>query len=76
MVAILLQSHVLFRHAFYETFIHVHQVLVIVVIAVIWIHLKANHPLKSVLIASLALWLADVSSQTSAMMADTASSTD
>jgi len=59
--AIFIQSNVLLRHAFYETFLHVHQALAVIAVALLWVHLRANHPMKSLLITALAVWLADVS---------------
>ena len=45
-IAILLQSPSIFRHAFYETFLHVHILLVTVSIAVIWLHLTGLPQLR------------------------------
>ncbi|TKA30964.1 hypothetical protein B0A50_01932 [Salinomyces thailandicus] len=55
-IAILLQSPSIFRHAFYETFLHVHIALVIVAIAAVWIHLDSL-PQQSFVLAAIIVWV-------------------
>ena len=59
MVAILLQASSILRHAFYETFLHLHIALVILSIAGVWIHLDGL-PAKGYLKAVIVLWAAEV----------------
>lgn len=47
--AILLQSPSVLRHAFYEVFLGVHQVLAMLSVVVVWIHLKENKQQQLVL---------------------------
>lgn len=59
MVAILLQASSILRHAFYETFLHLHIALAILSIVGIWIHLDGL-PAKGYLKAVIVLWAAEV----------------
>lgn len=59
MVAILLQASSILRHAFYETFLHLHIALVILSIAGVWIHLDGL-PAKGYLKVVIVLWAAEV----------------
>lgn len=54
--AILLQSPSIVRHAFYETFLHLHIALVIVAIATVWIHLKGRAA-QVLLLGALICWI-------------------
>ncbi|SLM39844.1 ferric-chelate reductase [Lasallia pustulata] len=58
MVAILFQASSIFRHAFYETFLHLHIALAILSIAGVWIHLDGL-PAKGYLKAVIVLWAAE-----------------
>ncbi|KAF2857922.1 putative FRE ferric reductase-like transmembrane component [Piedraia hortae CBS 480.64] len=55
-VAILLQSPSILRHAFYETFLHVHQILVIIATVAVWVHLKSL-PQQALLAVAVAFWI-------------------
>lgn len=57
-LAILFLSPSPLRHAYYETFLHVHILLAIVSLATIWIHLKTLRQ-QSVLIAVVAVWIVE-----------------
>jgi hypothetical protein len=58
---ILFQSPSIFRHAFYETFLHVHFALAGLAVGAVWVHLN-KFPLQRKIIATvLAVWIADVS---------------
>lgn len=57
-VAILIQSPSAIRHAFYETFLHLHIALVILSFVGLWMHLSAL-PQRSLLIAAIAAWIFD-----------------
>ena len=57
-VAILLQSPSILRHAFYETFLHVHILLVLASVIVIWLHLDGFRQ-QSILTAATVCWLAE-----------------
>lgn len=59
MVAILLQASSILRHAFYETFLHLHIALAILSIVGIWIHLDGL-PQKGYVKAVIVLWAAEV----------------
>ncbi|KAL8719162.1 MAG: hypothetical protein Q9225_003802 [Loekoesia sp. 1 TL-2023] len=54
-VAIVLQASAALRHAFYETFLHLHIALVILSIVFLWKHLENTHPQKY-LLAVILLW--------------------
>ena len=57
---ILLQSPSVVRHAFYETFLHCHQVLALAAIIGVWVHCDLGQlPGKSYIRATLILWLLD-----------------
>lgn len=50
-------SSSMFRHAFYETFKLLHVALVILIIIVLWFHLKlANIPQLTILYGVVGLW--------------------
>lgn len=57
-VAILLQSPSIIRHAFYETFLHVHIVLAFVSVVVTWIHLKEDKQ-QNLVLAAIVCWIAE-----------------
>lgn len=59
MLAIILQSISALRHAFYETFLHVHRALVIVIMVVTWMHLDGL-PQRRWLAASITAWAIEV----------------
>ena len=59
-VAIVLQSSSILRHAFYETFLHLHIALIILAIVGIWNHLDGL-PAKGYLKAVIVIWAAEVS---------------
>ncbi|KAL9603252.1 MAG: hypothetical protein Q9219_001273 [cf. Caloplaca sp. 3 TL-2023] len=54
-VAIVLQANAILRHAFYETFLHLHIALVILSTIFLWKHLENTHPQKY-LLAMILLW--------------------
>lgn len=54
-IAILLQSPSIIRHAFYETFLHVHIALAIVAVVGVWIHLDGVAQ-QNFVIAAVVLW--------------------
>ncbi|KAL9592364.1 MAG: hypothetical protein Q9179_006788 [Wetmoreana sp. 5 TL-2023] len=54
-VAIVLQASAVLRHAFYETFLHLHIALVILSIVFLWKHLDNTHPQKY-LLAVIIIW--------------------
>ncbi|KAI4086037.1 MAG: hypothetical protein LQ348_005456 [Seirophora lacunosa] len=54
-VAITLQACAALRHAFYETFLHLHIVLVIVTLGFLWKHLENTYP-QNYLLAMIILW--------------------
>lgn len=61
-VALMLHSPSIIRHAFYETFLHVHQMLVIVAVIGVWIHLRMlddNPNLIKFCIGAVACWVVD-----------------
>ena len=57
-VAILIQSPSPLRHAFYETFLHLHIALVILSFVALWMHLSGL-PQRGLLIAAIAAWIFD-----------------
>ncbi|KAI9803694.1 MAG: hypothetical protein M1833_000606 [Piccolia ochrophora] len=57
-VILLLHSPSLIRHAFYETFLHVHIALVLLSVAGLWIHLK-DLPQFKYLICVIVIWMAE-----------------
>ncbi|KAL8648105.1 MAG: hypothetical protein Q9210_005174 [Variospora velana] len=54
-VAITLQSCAAVRHAFYETFLHLHIIFVIVTLAFLWKHLENTYP-QNYLLAMIVFW--------------------
>ncbi|KAF9885308.1 hypothetical protein FE257_013025 [Aspergillus nanangensis] len=52
---ILVHSPSPIRHAFYETFLHVHIAVVATVLVTLWIHLD-HRPAQSLLLAAIVLW--------------------
>ena len=59
-VLLMLHSPSVLRHAFYETFLHIHQMLVIVAIVGVWIHLRLleeNKALLNFCIAAVLCWV-------------------
>jgi predicted ferric reductase len=57
-VTILLQTPSVIRHAFYETFLHLHIALIILVIVTLWMHLDlAQLPQLHLLKAVIAIWV-------------------
>ncbi|KAL1955175.1 hypothetical protein VTO42DRAFT_8940 [Malbranchea cinnamomea] len=57
-VVLVLHSPSAVRHAFYETFLHLHIALVILAFAGLWIHL-ARHPQRRFLTSAIVLWAAE-----------------
>ncbi|KAK5122207.1 hypothetical protein LTR85_004117 [Meristemomyces frigidus] len=55
-VAILLQSPSVVRHAFYETFLHIHIALVITATAAVWVHLKSL-PQQAFVLGAIICWV-------------------
>lgn len=55
LLVILIQSSSALRHAFYETFVHLHVVLVILVLVFLWFHLDGFSP-RSYLLATVIVW--------------------
>ena len=55
MATIILTSFTAFRHAFYETFLHIHIALIALVLAALWIHLDGLSQ-QNYLKAVIALW--------------------
>ncbi|KAI9679805.1 MAG: hypothetical protein M1817_004819 [Caeruleum heppii] len=55
LIIIVLQSPSPIRHAFYETFLHVHIALVILTVIGLWLHLRLL-PQMALLIGAVALW--------------------
>ena len=58
-IVILLQSPSIVRHAFYETFLHVHIILAIVSIVVVWIHLEGLPHQTQLLLPAILCWAAE-----------------
>ncbi|KAL8695735.1 MAG: hypothetical protein Q9224_003200 [Gallowayella concinna] len=58
LIAILLQSSAALRHAFYETFLHLHITLIILSLVFLWKHLENTLPQKYLLIMIL-IWAAE-----------------
>ncbi|KAL8873344.1 MAG: hypothetical protein Q9174_001182 [Haloplaca sp. 1 TL-2023] len=56
MTAIVLQANSALRHAFYETFLHLHITLVIITLIFLWKHLDGTHPQKY-LLAMIVFWV-------------------
>ncbi|KAI9720770.1 MAG: hypothetical protein M1812_002609 [Candelaria pacifica] len=56
LLAILLQSHSILRHAFYETFLHLHIALVIIAVVGLWLHLKGLGQKKLVAVV-VTIWV-------------------
>lgn len=60
MVAILIQSPSIIRHAFYETFLHCHQILALCTVVGVWIHCKTgNLPSSDYIHWVVAMWALD-----------------
>ncbi|KAL8808605.1 MAG: hypothetical protein Q9200_004208 [Gallowayella weberi] len=57
-IAILLQSSAALRHAFYETFLHVHIALIVLSLVFLWKHLENTLPQKYLLIV-IFIWAAE-----------------
>jgi hypothetical protein len=58
-VAILIQSPSAIRHAFYETFLHLHIALVILSFVGLWLHLSDYPQPKGLLMAAITAWIFD-----------------
>ncbi|KAI9837971.1 MAG: hypothetical protein M1819_006125 [Sarea resinae] len=56
-VVISLQSMSAVRHAFYETFLHLHFALAVLTVVGIWMHLKGL-PQQRILLGAIVIWLA------------------
>lgn len=56
----MLTSHAAFRHAFYETFWHIHVALVSLILAALWVHLEGLTQLNYIK-AVIAIWVIEVS---------------
>lgn len=57
----MLHSFSALRHAFYETFLHLHVLLVIVAVAFLWVHLD-GYPQQTYLLVTIIFWGVEVSS--------------
>jgi NAD(P)H-flavin reductase len=57
--AILFQSPSVIRHAFYETFLHVHQLLALLAVGAVWIHLKSFPKQRQIIAVVIAIWALD-----------------
>ncbi|KAF2484250.1 ferric-chelate reductase [Neohortaea acidophila] len=57
-IVILFQSPSVVRHAFYETFLHVHILLVLFSVVVIWLHLEGCTQ-QTLLIAAVVCWVVE-----------------
>lgn len=57
-IAILIQSPSIVRHAFYETFLHVHIMLAFITVVVVWIHLNGL-PQQALLLGALVCWIVE-----------------
>jgi predicted ferric reductase len=55
-IVILLQSPSIIRHAFYETFLHIHILLVILSLVVLWAHLDGLPHQKQLLLPAILCW--------------------
>lgn len=60
LVALVLSASSALRHAFYETFLHLHILLVLMTFIGLWYHLDGL-PQQSYLLAALVLWGLEVS---------------
>ncbi len=60
---IFFQSLSVVRHAFYETFLHLHIALVVLALVALWFHLKDRSQQQFLLVA-IVLWAVEVSGQT------------
>ena len=56
-LVILLQSPSIVRHAFYETFLHVHILLAIIAVVVLWLHLIGLPHQKQLLLPAIVCWV-------------------
>jgi predicted ferric reductase len=60
MVAIIIQSASVIRHAFYETFLHLHQFLVVVILAGILLHCEQEKlPQRPTIYLLISFWVAE-----------------
>jgi predicted ferric reductase len=57
--AILFQSPSVFRHAFYETFLHTHQALAALALGAVWVHLEEFPKQHQIIKGVLAIWVLD-----------------
>ena len=57
-VVILLQSPAVVRHAFYETFLHLHRILALLFVIGVWLHLE-QLPQMKLLLGAIGLWIAE-----------------
>jgi len=61
MVTIILTSWTAFRHAFYETFLHIHIALVSLILAALYIHLEQYAPNQHTWIkVVISIWVIEV----------------
>lgn len=58
MLIILLTSPSIFRHAFYETFLHIHILLSALAVAAVWIHLKSLRQ-QVIILGVIVIWVAE-----------------
>ena len=58
MICIFFTTFTAFRHAFYETFLHIHIVLVALILGALWVHLKHIPPLILVKVI-IAIWVVE-----------------
>jgi ferredoxin-NADP reductase len=59
LTAIFIQSPSPVRHAFYETFLHIHQLLVLTVVTAVYIHLNGYARQQDVIKGVIAIWIAE-----------------
>ncbi len=59
-LGLLLQSPSILRHAFYETFLHIHIALAAVMVLTVWVHLNTI-PTQRFMVGVIAFWLLEVS---------------
>ena len=58
MIALFLQSPSILRHAYYEVFLHVHFLLALLTVIVVWMHLNTL-PQQSLLLGAIAIWICE-----------------
>ncbi len=63
----LFQSPSIFRHAFYETFLHIHFLLAGLAVGAVYVHLAYFPKVRKLIVAVLGLWIAEVSETTKAL---------